>query len=84
MIAGLVIATMQLIKKYLAIPQEAYFIPVLLLATALNTGNAYFFGEGVIPMKEAIAEGIRLGAEIAGVFGLGKPIIEAVISKVKG
>lgn len=71
LVIGLVMAFMGLIKKYLpAFPKEAYFIPVLLMAAGFNAANAYFFNG--VEMVDAIAEGIKLGAAAAGIFGLGK------------
>ena len=78
-IAGLVMAITEAIKRYTKLPDVLYFIPVMVLAVALNAGNAYLFGEGIMTIKEAIVEGIKLGAQIAGIYGLGKPIIEKVI-----
>ena len=69
LVIGLVMAIMELVKGY--IPKEAYFIPVIILAAGLNAANAYFLGGDVL-MVDAIAEGIKLGAAAAGIFGLGK------------
>lgn len=71
LVIGLVMAIMELIKKYMPnFPKEAYFIPVLVLAAGFNAANAYFFNG--VAMVDAIAEGIKLGAAAAGIFGLGK------------
>ncbi len=69
-IIGIVMAFMELAKKYINIPKEAYFLPILILAAGLNYLNAYFFN-GVAP-ADAVLEGIKLGAAAAGIFGLGK------------
>ena len=71
LIIGLVMAIMELVKKYLPIPKEAFFIPVIVLAAAFNAVNAYYLGEGIL-LVDAVAEGIKLGAAAAGIFGLGK------------
>ncbi len=72
LIIGLVMAIMELIKKYLpSFPKEAFFLPVIFLAAAFNAANAYYLGDGII-LTDAVAEGIKLGAAAAGIFGLGK------------
>lgn len=72
LIIGLVMAIMELIKSYAPkFPKEAYFIPVLVLAAGFNAGNAYWFGEDAV-IIDAVAEGIKLGAMAAGIYGLGK------------
>jgi hypothetical protein len=81
-IAGLVIAIVEAIKKYLNIPEELYFVPVLTLAVVLNAANAYFFGADVMTVKEAVLEGIKLGAQIAGIYGLGKPIVKDFLERI--
>ena len=71
LIIGLVMAIMELIKSYVPkFPKEAYFIPILVLAAGLNAGNAYLFNG--VSIVDAIAEGIKLGASAAGIYGLGK------------
>lgn len=73
LVIGLVMAFMELIKKYLpGFPKEAFFVPIIVLAAAFNAGSAYFFGAGEILLVDAIAEGIKLGAMAGGVFSLGK------------
>ena len=72
LIIGLVMAIMELIKMYLPkFPKEAYFLPIIIFAAGLNAVNAYYLGGGILP-ADAIAEGIKLGAAAAGIFGLGK------------
>ena len=72
LVIGLVMAIMELIKIYVPkFPKEAYFIPILVLAAGLNAGNVYLFGEGV-EIIDAVAEGLKIGATAAGVYGLGK------------
>jgi len=71
LIIGLVMAFMGLLKKYVpSFPKEAYFIPIIFMAVAFNAGGVYLVNG--VPTNEAIVAGIRLGAEAAGVFGLGK------------
>jgi len=69
-IVGIVISGMEIIKKT-KLPKETYFIPILAGAAILNAVNAYFFGGGG-DLTPAVADGIRLGALAAGVYGLGK------------
>ena len=72
LVIGLVMAIMELVKTYVPkFPKEAYFIPILILAGGLNALNAYYLGEGML-LVDAVAEGIKLGAAAAGIFGLGK------------
>ena len=80
-VAGLVIAIVEVIKKYTNLPEVLYFVPVMILATGLNAGNAYFFGEGIMTIKDAVVEGIKLGAQIAGIYGLGKPFIQTILNQ---
>ena len=81
-IAGLVIAIVEALKKYLKIPEELYFVPVLGLAAILNAANAYFFGADIMTVREAVLEGIKLGAQIAGIYGLGKPIVKDFLERI--
>ena len=69
-IIGIVMAIMETLKAH--IPKATYFIPVIILAAGLNAANAYYLGGGEILLVDAIAEGIKLGAAAAGIFGLGK------------
>lgn len=72
LIIGLVMAIMELIKKYIpSFPKEAYFLPIIVFAAGLNALNAYYLGGGIL-LVDAIAEGIKLGAAAAGIFALGK------------
>ncbi len=68
-IIGVVIAIMEAIKQT-RFPKTLYFLPILILSALLNSGNAYFFGDGEVMI--AIAEGIKLGAVASGVYSLGK------------
>ena len=83
LIAGLVIAIVEAVKKQFHIPETLYFIPVLTLAVLLSAGNAYLFGAEVMTIREAVVHGIRLGAQIAGIYGLGKPIVESTLRSTK-
>ena len=75
LVIGLVMAIMELIKMYVPkFPKEGYFLPIIVLAGAFNALNAYYLGGGIL-LVDAIAEGIKLGAAAAGIFGLGKAVL---------
>ncbi|MBE0467844.1 MAG: hypothetical protein IBX71_11565 [Candidatus Desulforudis sp.] len=69
-VIGVVMAIVEALKKRNMLAKEALFVPVLGLAALLNGTNAYFFNG--ITVTEAVADGIRLGAIAAGIYGLGK------------
>lgn len=70
-IIGVVMAVMEFVKKT-KFPKELYFVPVLVLAGGLSAANAYFFLGDV---RQAVLEGLQLGAMASGIYGLAKAAI---------
>lgn len=72
-IIGLTMTIVEIVKRYLN-PDKVWLpIMVVLVATALNAGNAALFG-GVI--LEAVKAGMEYAMLSAGIYSLGKSLIE--------
>jgi hypothetical protein len=72
-IIGLTMTGVEIIKKKCNL--DAVYIPLLVfgIAILLNIGNAALFGEDILV---AIKEGAKFALTSAGVYGLGKALIE--------
>lgn len=70
---GMTMTIVEVIKRYLK--PDAVFIPLLVVAvaTALNLGNAALFGGDMLAAVKAGMENAMLSA---GIYGLGKALIE--------
>lgn len=75
LIIGFTMATIELIKSYLNIPQAFWWILVVGFAVGYN----YLFG--LIGVENLLLiDAIKIGFVSSGLYGLGKPVIQSLKS----
>jgi len=70
LIVGITIFITERIKEF-GLPKQWIPLAVLLLAGALNVGNAMLFAPDT-PWREVLYSGLVLGGLAGGIYGLGK------------